>query len=96
MFQIDAVPPVDVAVAVVELVGDCVHLEAGARELADLLREDSLDELVARVEAVAVLVDLDKNYDDKNLTFARFRRLNMLLSSSDRQHPNFLITLNNL
>ena len=39
----------------VELVGDGVHLEPRAREL---VLEDPLDELVAVVEAVGVLVDL--------------------------------------
>ena len=53
--MIGYVPPVDGAVAVVELVGDCVHLEPGAGEL---VLEDPLDELVAVVEAVGVLVDL--------------------------------------
>ena len=55
--MIDYVPPVDGAVAVVELVCDGVHLEPGARELC---LEDPLDELVAGVEAVGVLVDLDE------------------------------------
>ena len=53
--MIGYVPPVDGAVAVVELVGDGVHLEPGAGEL---VLEDPLDELVAVVEAVGVLVDL--------------------------------------
>ena len=49
------VPPVDGAVPVVELVRDGVHLEPGAREL---VLEYPLDELVAGVVAVGVLVDL--------------------------------------
>lgn len=56
--------PVDHAVAVVELVGDCVHLEAGREELVP---EDALDELVPGEESVGVLVELAHEVRDAGL-----------------------------
>ena len=58
-------PPVDLAVAVVEHVGHGVHLEPGAGELG---LEDALDELaVALEEAVGVLVELAHEVGDPGL-----------------------------
>ena len=48
-------PPVDVAVTVVELVSHGVHLELGGREL---VLEDAVDEVVSAEEAVGVFVQL--------------------------------------
>ncbi len=57
-------PPVNHAVAVVELVGDRVHFQTRGREL---VLQDAVHEVLSRQESVAVLVQLAEEVRDAGL-----------------------------